>query len=591
MSDMTKARNYFQGLDSRLFLKSFSVFFFSTLTSSLGMIVDGLVIGNTMNTASVAAYGLISPMNYAFALAGSLLNSGTVSMCGAALGKNRKDEAKAIFSMSFFSGLVLSVLGALAIAVFVDPILVMLRMEPGTELFSLAKGYLLAFVIGLPPITATKQLASIMQLDGDPKRAVYSVVVMTAVNTIGDLICVKLFPSNLLAIAAVTAISYYVGLVVLLLHFRKKNILFGFVLKGLEWKRLIDILKRGLPKAVSRVTSTVSSMYINYALVGVGTAAVAGYSVFNSVRFASNAIIFGVGQAMMLLTSIYYGEENKRALMRVWKVAFLVQLLLTGISFFVINGFSEGIAMIYLGGNKEAYPFAVPALFWGALGTIFAGINILLADYLQAIRRIWAANMVYILENVILLILPVALLWNETADRVYLGIFLSHVLMTLVIPVFVMILNRRVISSPEDILMVNKDFGVSPENEILVSVKNTEDVMEASNQVSAFCMEKQIDPRKTYLLSLAVEEFGTNVVTHGFEKDGKNNLTIRVMLKNDMIVLFFRDDCKYFDPVERYKYLEDSSPEANIGLRMVMEMAADISYSSASKLNNLIIKV
>ncbi len=590
---MKKIMAYFRGLDSRLFMKSFGVFFFSTLTSSLGNIVDGLVIGNTMNMASVAAYGLISPMNYAFALVGSLLNSGTMNLCASALGKNRKDEAKGIFSMAFFSGLALSVLAALLIAVFVDPILTVLRVEPGTEMFHLAKDYLLAFVIGLPAITSTKQLASIMQLDGDPKRAIYSVVIMTAVNTVGDLLCVKFFPANLLAIAAVTAISYYVGLGVLLLHFRKKNIIFGFVVKGLEWKRMRDILKRGLPKAISRVTSTVSSMYINYALMGVSAAAaaVAGFSVFNSVRFASNAIIFGVGQAMMMLTSIYYGEENRKALLRVWKVAFVVQLFLTGISFLIISLFSENLAVLHLGGNKEAYPFAVPALFWGALGTIFNGINILLADYLQAIRKTQASNMVYILENVIFLVLGVLVLWNETAEHVYIGIFLSHAMMTLAIPIFVMIRNHRKITSPEDILMVDKDFGVSPEDEILLSVENTEEVMAASNQVSAFCREKQIPPKKAYILSLAVEEFGTNVITHGFRKDGENNLTIRLMIKNDVVTLIFRDNCGYFDPVERYKYLEDSNPESNIGIRMMMEMAEDVSYSFASKLNNLIIKV
>ncbi len=582
---------FFRGLDSRLFLKSFGVFFFSTLTSSLGTIVDGLVIGNTMNTASVAAYGLISPMNYAFALTGSLLNSGTMNMCAAALGRNKKEEAKRIFSMSFFSGLALSLLGALLITIFVKPILVVLRMEPGTEMFSLAKDYLLAFVIGLPAITATKQLSSVMQLDGDPKRAIYSVVIMTGVNIVGDLLCVKFLPSNLLAIAAVTAFSYYMGLGVLLLHFRKKNIIFGFVLNGLEWKMMIDIIKRGLPKAISRVTSTINSLYINYALMGVGTAAVAGFSVFNSVRFASNAVIFGVGQAMMMLTSIYYGEENRKALMRIWKVSFLVQLLLTGLSFLIIHSLSEVIAIIHLGSNQEAYPFAVPALFWGALGTIFAGINILLADYLQAIRKVWASNMVYILENVVFLVLGILLLWNGTAERVYLGIFLSHVLMTLVIPVFIMVKNRKAITSPEDILMVDKDFGVSPDQEILVSAENVDEVLAASRRVSDFCREKQVASRKAYFLSLAVEEFGTNIITHGFKNDKENNLTIRLMIKNDVITLIFRDDCGYFDPVERYKYLEDPNPETNIGIRMMMKMAEDITYSSASKLNNLIIRI
>ncbi len=48
-------------LIGKLFCSSLAVFFLSTLTASLGSLVDGIVIGNTMHTSSVAAYGLVTP--------------------------------------------------------------------------------------------------------------------------------------------------------------------------------------------------------------------------------------------------------------------------------------------------------------------------------------------------------------------------------------------------------------------------------------------------------------------------------------------------------------------------------------------------
>ena len=47
------------------------------LTFSLGSLVDGLVIGNTMKTNAVAAFGLINPLNFIFAIIVSVLNSGS----------------------------------------------------------------------------------------------------------------------------------------------------------------------------------------------------------------------------------------------------------------------------------------------------------------------------------------------------------------------------------------------------------------------------------------------------------------------------------------------------------------------------------
>ncbi|MBR6966259.1 MAG: hypothetical protein IKH81_04175 [Clostridia bacterium] len=60
-----------------LFICSFSTFFLSMLTFSLGSLVDGLVIGNTMKTNAVAAFGLINPLNFIFAIIVSVLNSGS----------------------------------------------------------------------------------------------------------------------------------------------------------------------------------------------------------------------------------------------------------------------------------------------------------------------------------------------------------------------------------------------------------------------------------------------------------------------------------------------------------------------------------
>ncbi len=68
-------------LIGKLFFTSLSVFFLSTLTSTLGSLVDGIVIGNTMNTNSIAAYGLVTPLSFAFALIGSVLNSGSQNAC------------------------------------------------------------------------------------------------------------------------------------------------------------------------------------------------------------------------------------------------------------------------------------------------------------------------------------------------------------------------------------------------------------------------------------------------------------------------------------------------------------------------------
>ncbi len=232
------------------------------------------------------------------------------------------------------------------------------------------------------------------------------------------------------------------------------------------------------------------------------------------------------------------------------------------------------------------------SLRWYAASLLFHGFNILFADYLQATRRIFPANMVYILEDVAFTVLAVILLsGKDTAGHVYRGMAIAQLLLFLAIPVFVMISNRRPLRNQDDFLMLDKDFGVSPEDQIAVTITSMEEVTSLSERLWSFCSEKGMDKHHTYLTSLAAEEMAGNVVSYGFSDGKPHSLDVRVISKDGEMVLTMRDDCRPFDPKERFQYLDSEDPEANIGLRMIMRLAKEVSYSSAMKMNNLIIRI
>ena len=200
--------------------------------------------------------------------------------------------------------------------------------------------------------------------------------------------------------------------------------------------------------------------------------------------------------------------------------------------------------------------------------------------------------MVYILENVVFTVLAVTWLsGTDSAEHVYRGVAAAHLLMFLAIPVFVMIRNRRPLRHLDDFLMLNNAFGVSPEDQIAVTITSMEEVISLSKQLWNFCRNKGLDERRSYLTSLAAEEMAGNIVVHGFSDRKRHNLVVRVICKNGAMVLTLRDDCRPFDPKERFQYLDSDDAAANIGLRMIMRIAREVSYSSAMKMNNLIIRI
>ncbi|MBP5750823.1 MAG: hypothetical protein J6X24_08545, partial [Firmicutes bacterium] len=299
-----------------LLLNSFGAFFLSMLTSSLGTLVDGLVIGNVMDTQCVAAFGLVNPLNFIFALIGSILGSGMSNGCARALGKNDREQACRLYSVTRLAGIGLSIVVMILIVVLIDPFTVMLGAQSGTEMFFNAREYLLFYVLGLPAITATKLLSSIMPLDSDRRRIVAATAVMTAVNIAGDLFCVFVLHAGLAEIALVTTVSYYAGTLVLMLHFLKKDIIFRFTFRSPDWKSLAELIRNGLPKGVSRVTSSIRGIYVNRTAAAIAAVAVAGYSMQSNLNYMTNAVVMGLAQSFMLVMSLYYGEENKDAMKR-----------------------------------------------------------------------------------------------------------------------------------------------------------------------------------------------------------------------------------------------------------------------------------
>ena len=137
-----------------------------------------------------------------------------------------------------------------------------------------------------------------------------------------------------------------------------------------------------------------------------------------------------------------------------------------------------------------------------------------------------------------------------------------------------------------------EDFGVPQDERIDISVTKMEEVINVSQRVQSFCLEKGIDKKRAYLAGLAMEEMAGNIVDHGFTKDTKDHsIDIRVVHKEDDIILRIKDDCVPFDPKVRNRITEGDDPAKNIGIRMIYRIMNDITYENLLGLNVLTIRI
>ena len=87
--------------------------------------------------------------------------------------------------------------------------------------------------------------------------ALIATVVLTATDIAGDFLSALVFHAGMLGMGLATSIAYYMALLVLLLHFRRKNAFFKPRFKNLLWKHTGTILKGGCVSCVTLGGATI----------------------------------------------------------------------------------------------------------------------------------------------------------------------------------------------------------------------------------------------------------------------------------------------------------------------------------------------
>ena len=66
-----------------------------------------------------------------------------------------------------------------------------------------------------------------------------------------------------------------------------------------------------------------------------------------------------------------------------------------------------------------------------------------------------------------------------------------------------------------------------------------------------------------------------------------------MLVKKRELILRLRDDCRRFDPVERYRneIQFDETPGKGMGIRLMIKLAKSIKYTGLYGMNNLIIRI
>jgi anti-sigma regulatory factor (Ser/Thr protein kinase) len=161
------------------------------------------------------------------------------------------------------------------------------------------------------------------------------------------------------------------------------------------------------------------------------------------------------------------------------------------------------------------------------------------------------------------------------------------------ITIMVMLISKKRFFSLDSFICLPYDFGSKPEDTIEFAIYDKAGINAASSAASVFCAQKGLTRRKCMYTGLCIEEMGNNIIEHGFEGNGKNRIDIRLVKKNDSMLIRIRDNCKDFDPVKYMKMNQEQigDPGSHIGIRMTLKMVKNVQYVNSLGLNNLTLEI
>ena len=557
-------------------------------------IVDTVFASNVIGQDAMTAIGLYSPLNHFLFALSIMLVSGSQLMVGKAMGRNEMDSVEDYFSTDLIISVVFSIIVSvcLIVAALTNATRIFISDPSGLQALN---SYLISNAFGIPALVLGQQLFAFLSMENQRKLTMIASLMCFVINTITDWLFLVVLKMGTFGLGLGTSVATWVFCLIMLRYYIAGRSGMKFSLRAFSLKDSFIIMKKGYSGAISRFVEMFRCVIVNALLLKfVGQVGISAFAAVNSVMAVFWPVTFGMVAVTRMLLSITIGEEDRKSLADIMKIALveggILQIAVTALIIFLAVPFTQ---LFYHIPTEPVYMMTMTGFRMMPLCMPLAVLSLTFVCYAQATDKRFLATVLPIVDGMVgvvacsLLLIPL-LHMN--------GLYISNILNGFIcLGILLWYVKKHIGKSPkniEDILMIPDDFGAGESDRIDIEVKEVGTVNTVSEQVIAFCRDHGIDQRRSNFAGLALEEMAGNVVEHGFTKDKKKHVVdMRVVHKGGDIILRILDNCRAFDPLERIKNFNEGDQFANVGIRLVNSISKDVQYQNLLGMNVLTIRI
>ena len=454
--------------------------------------------------------------------------------------------------------------------------------------------YLHGYMIGIPALMLIQVLGPMVVMDGGKKLFSLSAAVLCVVDVIGDLLNAFVFHGGSFGMGLATSVAFVIQLAMLLGRSFRRDGYFHFSLMDCRIRDMKGVVSAGSPTFVRKLATILRDLFINRMnlAVALSTAAVAARGVQNDLNMLMFCIGLGLGNTLISMTGIYYSEEDRRGLKRLFITAARTGLMISGGAGLICFVGSGAIAHFYMD-DPEAIALSAFSIRCMALGLILDTLLVSFQNYLQGIQNRKLVNLMNFGERLFIPVLTAFTLGRLFGSKgIMASMAISKVLLSLMVFALVCVRCRHFPRSWEDFMFLPKGFGGEDADSRQAQLTDISDVMRESDVAERFCLDHGVDRKLARWMALFVEEMAGNILQHGVPRKADGVcVDYRIFVNKGRICLCLRDYCEAFDPTRYFEAHRNDSDYDHTGIRMVMSRAKEVQYFNTFGSNNILLYV
>ena len=553
-----------------------------TASMYLSGIIDGILVGQILGTMELSAINLTYSVYFLKNILIAMFTFGGNTLAVMYAGKRENEKANIVFTISFWAGILSSVLITVIGVVLIAPTASLLGQNK-EALESLIAAYLLPMWVMTPLLALNNQIAAFARTDGMKKLATALPIVSNVINLFCDWLYMAVFGWGIAGAGWATVTGYVLGSLLVIGYFKSKTRTMRFTRAA--WKHLSmmwKILSTGMPSALIYVCNFLRLFFTNAIIL---SATGTDGTQIASVSFTLNSLcfIFVEGATMTLLPILgaLYGEKDVRG-----------QKLALRYGMWVTVGLSTIILII-----SELFPLPLAAMFGltdPAITPVFEvtfrimsiNIPILAAIYVirtffQATKQKWLANILVVLDG-FAVVVPLMYFFSKIDIYWRWASFPISKAITVLITLIIVAVYKN-IKHKDNYLLIEGEEGAVLD----FSIRNNVDAAtDAAHKVVAFCRENGVEDNLSHNIGVAAEELCVNTAMYA-SKSQTDSVDIYVKVGEKSIILKLRDNGNIFNPTE---YVDDSGREVT-GLMLVRSLTSSIEYNRVIDFNVTVVTI